>query len=207
MHPNPAFRPDDRTRNLAFARDRAFGLLTANGPDGPLASHVPFALDEAGAQAGMHLVRSTPLARALRDGPVPALLAVSGPDGYLSPDWYGVADQVPTWNYVAVHLRGTLELRPEAEMRTLLDAQSAAFEARLAPKRPWTMDKMPEALVHKLMRQIVPCRLTVASVEGTWKLSQNKPDGVRLRAADAAAASTFGMELDALAALMRAGQA
>ena len=59
---------------------------------------------------------------------------MSGPDSYISPDWYEVPDQVPTWNYVAVHLTGTLELRPQEELLDLLDRQSALFEARVRPE-------------------------------------------------------------------------
>ena len=58
------------------------------------------------------------------------MLAVSGPDSYVSPDWYGTgtADQVPTWNYVAVHIRGTLRRRADETLRAHLDALSARFE-------------------------------------------------------------------------------
>jgi transcriptional regulator len=68
-------------------------------------SHVPFVLNANGTEAELHLVRSNPIARAVT-GPTQAVLAVTGPDGYVSPDWYDTPDQVPTWNYVAVHLRG-----------------------------------------------------------------------------------------------------
>ncbi|MEM8596856.1 MAG: FMN-binding negative transcriptional regulator, partial [Pseudomonadota bacterium] len=45
MHPNPAFRSQETAEALIEARARGFGILTAQGPDGPLASHVPFLLD------------------------------------------------------------------------------------------------------------------------------------------------------------------
>ncbi|MEM8657872.1 MAG: FMN-binding negative transcriptional regulator, partial [Pseudomonadota bacterium] len=48
MHPNAAFRKPTRDQNIAFARERAFGVLTLAGPDGPLASHVPFVLSPDG---------------------------------------------------------------------------------------------------------------------------------------------------------------
>ena len=108
MHPNPIFHTESAERNLAFARARAFGVLAVNGADGPMMAHVPFLIDEDGAQLHLHLVRSNPIARALK-APMQARSAVSGADGYISPDWYGVPDQVPTWNYVAVHLTGVLE--------------------------------------------------------------------------------------------------
>jgi transcriptional regulator len=185
MHPNPAFRRTVRDRNLAFARDRGFGVLAINAPDGPLISHIPFLLDDTGTEVELHLVRSNPIAVAAATDPVPAVLAVSGPDGYISPDWYGLPDQVPTWNYVAVHLRGHLEPVDPADMHATLDRLSAAFEGRLSPKRPWTSAKMQPGTMDRMMRQILPFRLMIAMVDGTWKLNQNKPDAARLAAADA----------------------
>lgn len=203
MHPNPAFRGGSTARNLEFARARGFGVLAVAAEGAPLISHVPFLLNESGDVAELHLVRSNPIVRLLSE-PVAARLAVSGPDSYVSPDWYGVEEQVPTWNYVAVHLAGRLELRPQEEMRGLLDRLSAEFEGRLAPKAPWVADKMqPEGLA-RMMRMIVPCRLHVEDVQGTWKLGQNKPDAARLGAAEAMEDAGVGSEVAALAALMRA---
>lgn len=202
MHPNPAFRGTPTDQNLAFARSRAFGILTVNGADGPVLSHIPFLLSDDGRTADLHLVRSNPIARAL-DAPLPAVIAISGPDGYVSPDWYGVDDQVPTWNYVAVHLRGTLAALPADTMRDMLDRQSGHFETLLLPKTPWTTPKMTPDVLDRMMRQIIPCRLTLSDVQGTWKLNQNKPDDVRLRAADAMAQSGIGTDTAALATLMR----
>lgn len=156
MHPNPAFRQEPSDRNLAFARSRGFGILLVNGPEGPLAAHVPFLLNDDASHAELHLARSNPIARA--GLPALALLAIVGPDACISPDWYGPHDQVPgqvpTRNDVAVHLRGTVVRLPE--------------------------DAMP-----RLMRMILPFRFQVTSVEGTWKLNQNKTPEVRARAAQA----------------------
>ena len=196
MHPNPAFRAVDEARDLAFAARRGFGVLAANGDAAPLLAHVPFVLE--GRSADLHLVRSNPLARAL---PSEATLIVSGPDGYVSPDWYGAADQVPTWNYVAVHLTGTLERLPDDALRPHLDAVSARFE-RALPKQEWTSAKMTPGVMERMMRAIVPARLTVERIDSTWKLNQNKPDAARLAAADAIEAS-HGAGLAELAALMR----
>ncbi|WP_299366992.1 FMN-binding negative transcriptional regulator [uncultured Tateyamaria sp.] len=202
MHPNPVFHTETAQRNLEFARERAFGMLAVNGADGPLMAHVPFLVDADGTQLDLHLVRSNPIARALK-APLQAKIAVSGPDGYISPDWYEVTDQVPTWNYIAVHITGTLEMLPHAQMREMLDRQSAHFEDQLLPKPPWKTDKMTPEVLEKMMRQIVPCRMRIEAVDGTWKLNQNKPDDVRLRAADYVDAYGMGMETRLLAALMR----
>ncbi len=202
MHPNPIFRKTPDARALAFLRERAFGQVTAIGPDGLLAAHVPVLLSDDALTFDLHLVRSNPIARALAD-PLDVLLTVTGPDGYVSPDWYGVTDQVPTWNYVAVQIRGALEVREQDNMRDVLDRQTAHFEDQL-PKPSWTAAKMTPDVLEKMMRQIVPCRLTITDMQSTFKLSQNKPDDVRLRAADAMVQSEIGMETATLAALMRA---
>jgi transcriptional regulator len=201
MHPNPAFRQTPTERNLAFARGRGFGVLTVNGPEGPLAAHIPFLLSEAGDTLDLHLARSNPLARAAL--PAPALLAVSGPDSYISPDWYGIDDQVPTWNYVAVHLRGVLHPLPVEALRGHADALSARFEAELLPKMPWVSSKMSDGVMERMMRMILPFRMEITGVDGTWKLNQNKPQPVRLSAADALDARDGEPAARTLARLMR----
>ncbi|MBO9445945.1 FMN-binding negative transcriptional regulator [Ruegeria sp. R14_0] len=201
MHPNPAFRAEETARHISFARDRAFGVLAVSTESAPLISHVPFLVSEDGTCAELHLVRSNPIARALRL-PGPARIAVSGPDGYVSPDWYGVEDQVPTWNYVAVHLTGQLEQRPQEELLDLLDRQSAFYEARLLPKPPWTTQKMSADALERMMRMIVPFRLRIDDIQGTWKLNQNKPDAARESAAGQIAHNGIGSELEALQKLM-----
>jgi len=204
VHSNPAFRRVSRDRNLRFAAQRGFGVLAIDG-GGPLVSHVPFVLTEDGAAVHAHLVRSNPIARRLREQERAAVLAVSGPDSYISPDWYGAGamDQVPTWNYVAVHIRGTLRRRADETLRAHLDALSARFESELRPKPPWMPSKVSPDQLGKLMRSIMPVELSVESVEGTWKLNQNKEDGVRLRAARHVESDGYGQEAGELALLMR----
>ena len=201
MHPNPAFRQDPDTRNIGFARERGFGALAINGPDGPETSHVPFLLDEDGQLAELHLVRSNPIFRACAD-PTPAVITVTGPDGYISPDWYGIDDQVPTWNYVAIRLRGKLESRPQAELHPMLDRLTAHFENDLQPKKPWTTSKMSPDVMERMMRMIQPFHFKVSDIQGTWKLNQNKSDDVRLSAAEHLRSFGLTPEARVLAALM-----
>ncbi len=202
MHPNPAFRQTPEDQNLQLVRARGFGVMSVNGTDGPLISHVPFIVNAGTDYADMHLVRSNPIVRLLKE-PVRAVIAVSGPDAYISPDWYGAADQVPTWNYVAVHLRGELSLRPQEELRSHLDELAAHFEAQLLPKPPWSNDKMTLDALGRMMRMIVPVRLKVETVDGTWKLGQNKDEAARKGAAEGLEAAGFGLDPQAIACLMR----
>ena len=172
MHPNPAFRKTDTTHNLDFARARGFGMLCVNGAAGPVLAHVPFVMAADGAFVDLHLARSNGI---IAVGlPAVAVLAVSGADHYISPDWYGTADQVPTWNYIAVHLRGVLTPMPPESLEPHLDALSARQEADLAPKPAWTSAKMRDGVMQRMMRMILPFRLMISAVDGTWKLNQNK---------------------------------
>ena len=206
MHPSPQFRKKSRQTNLSWANDRGFGVLALNPGDAssPLLSHIPFLLADDGNFAHAHLSRANPILDILTQGEQPAVLAVSGPDGYISPDWYETdPGQVPTWNYVAVHMRGRLRRRPVEVLRDHLEALSAKFEQRLLPKPPWRIDKVPERQLDALMRAIRPIELEIEAVDGTWKLNQNKPDAARLVAAGHVESGGIGMETQPLAELMR----
>ena len=178
MHANPAFRKTPTEQNLDFARARGLGRLSVNGADGPVTAHVPFLLAANGTHADLHLARSNAIFAPRL--PCRAVLAVSGPDAYISPDWYGVADQVPTWNDVAVHLRGELTPLPFEALEPHSNALSDDFEARLAPKPIWNTAKMTDGVMARMMRTILPFRLTTTGVDGTWKLSPNKTAVARL---------------------------
>lgn len=202
MHPNPVFRRAEKAQNLEFARDRSFGALSINADAGPLIAHVPFQLSEDGTYLEAHLVRSNPIARVLKE-PQKAVIAVSGGDGYISPDWYGTENLVPTWNYVAVHLRGVLRLLPDTELRGILERLSENMEARLAPKPIWKIDKVSDDALAKMLRQIVPIAMDVEAVDGTWKLAQNKPDDARMAAGEALEKTGFGLGYRQIADLMK----
>lgn len=203
MHPNPSFRKESESRNIEFARERAFGTLAISASEGPLLSHVPFLLMDDNKTIELHLVRSNPIVQSLKKEPLKAVISVLGGDSYISPDWYEVDDQVPTWNYIAVHLRGTIELLPQNEIHHLLDRLSASMETRLLPKKPWLSSKMDQDIYEKMLRQIVPLRMAVTKVNGTWKLSQNKPDDVRIKASKGVSAHGMGSELELISRLMK----
>ena len=186
MHPNPAFRKTPEAQNLDFARSRGFGALSVNGPEGPILAHVPFLLAPVGGHVDLHLARSN---RIIAAGlPAKAVLAVTGPDAYVSPDWYGVVDQVPTWNYIAVHLRGELVPLPDEALEPHLNALADEFEVRLLPKPVWKTTKMSNGVMERMMRMILPFRLVISGVEGTWKLGQNKTAAARLGVIEALSA-------------------
>ncbi|MCF6320701.1 MAG: FMN-binding negative transcriptional regulator [Rhizobiaceae bacterium] len=202
MHPNRGFRKAEDQQNIRFAHQRSFGILAVNADNGPLMAHIPFLLSKDGKHLEAHLVRSNPILKLINGG-VDAVLAVSGPDSYVSPDWYGIDNQVPTWNYVAVHLRGKLVKLPSDKLPDHLQRLSDNFEKLLAPKPVWRIDKMETDIFNKMLRMIIPIHLEVTSIDGTWKLGQNKPDEVRISAAKEMADNGIGLEFMQLAGLMK----
>ena len=203
MHPNPAFRKTEKQDAIAFARQRCFGMLSINADPSPLISHIPFQVSQDGSYIETHLVRSNPILRSLSD-PSAAVIAVSGPDAYISPDWYGVEQQVPTWNYVAVHLRGILRRLPQDDLRGVLDRLSGEMERRLLPKPVWGLEKLTDETFAKMSRMIVPIAMDVREINSTWKLGQNKPAGAMMGAAEGLDGSGFGSEVSALSVMMKA---
>src|SRR5579875_1105321 len=186
MHPNAAFRWEDRAAMRALVAEIGFGALFAATPDGPRVAHLPV-IWEGEERLLFHLARGNALARHLAGAT--ALFTVLGPDGYVSPDWYGLdPDQVPTWNYVVVELEGRVEALSEPALVAQIDTLAATQEARLAPKAPWSRDKMDASKFAAMLRGISGFALTVQAWRGTAKLNQNKPVAARRAAADALAA-------------------
>jgi transcriptional regulator len=183
MHPNAAFRWDDRDALRAFAREIGFGMLFAGTPDGPRVAHLPFVfLDDE--RIAFHTARGNGIAKHL-DG-TEALFVVNGPDAYISPDWYELGnDQVPTWNYLALEMQGTVRRMGDDELTAQADALTAEQEARLAPKPEWTRHKMSDGIFAKMRGAIIGFEMRVTAWRSTAKLGQNKPQEARDRVADA----------------------
>ena len=189
MHPNRVFAWEDREAMLGFVADIAFATIAA---EGPVIVHAPV-LVAGPDRLRLHISRGN---RAKLEDKR-AIVSVLGPEAYISPDWYGQDDQVPTWNYLVVEAEGPLRQLDEAELADLLDGLSAAHEARLAPKPVWTRDKMTPGRFEGMLKAIIGYELEIEELRGTRKLGQNKDEAIRRVAA--AGLAPFN---PALAALM-----
>jgi transcriptional regulator len=177
MYTPPMFK-SDRAAGLAFAEARGFGTVCAWDGKKPIASPLPFYLDYADdgtPRAAFHMARGNPLIK-LADGASCWMLAVNGADAYVSPDWYVSPDQVPTWLYQTVHLTGQVRKLSDEELAVQIEVLSAKFEARLAPKPPWTSSKMTAGRLDAMKKAIVGLVMNVEEVEGSFKLNQHKSD-------------------------------
>jgi len=168
------FAESDPVKLHDFIEEHSFGLLVSRVDGLPFASHLPFLLDrEAGAHGLLigHMARANPQWRELA-GP-PALAVFGGPHAYISPRWYEADSVVPTWNYVAVHATGPVELVEDSgALLEIVQRSVALYEAGMP--RPWTLDTSGP-FVDRLLPQIVGFRITIETIEGKWKLNQNHP--------------------------------
>lgn len=197
MHPNNAFRPKQDDLAELFVREIGFAAIFAGTPDGPRVAHTPVVLSEDGRALQFHLARGNALTRHL--GGTTALAVVQGPDAYVSASWYAEADQVPTWNYVAIEMEGVARRLDDDALVALLDALSAQHEARVGANPPWTRAKMNPVLFSKMTGAIAGFEMPITAWRPTIKLSQNKSADERDRIIAGMGATGHG----ALAQLMR----
>lgn len=172
MHPARLFHQTADAELANLVAERGLALIVGMADGRPMVAHAPVLLE--GRRLRFHLSRGNALTRALAAGDARALAVVTGPDAYVSPDWYGVDDQVPTWNYLSVEMEGPVTALDDAGAASVLDDLSARFEAQLAPKPVWTRHKMTPGRFEALLGGIVAFEMTVERFEGIWKLSQNK---------------------------------
>jgi transcriptional regulator len=175
MYVQPQFRMN-RAECLAFAAARGFGLVVAYDGARPVASPLPFHLDygrDGSPRARFHVARGNPMAAlAARGGQW--LIAVSGADAYVSPEWYVSPDQVPTWLYEVVHLSGTVRALP-GPLETV-EAQTQQFEAAKRDDAGWQVDRVTPGRLSAMLKAIVAIEMDVELVEGSAKLNQHKSD-------------------------------
>jgi transcriptional regulator len=175
MYIPTAFAEPDQGKLHDFIEAYSFGLLVSAHGGGPFATHLPFLLErDAGPHGTLvgHMARANPQWHGLDGQDV--LAVFSGPHAYVSPSWYEAENVVPTWNYVAVHARGTFRLVDDpAAVQSILRAAVATFE-RSMPS-PWKLET-GTAYFEKMVRGIVGFRIEIGLVEGKWKLNQNHPE-------------------------------
>jgi len=179
MHPNPAYRSGDQDRFEAMIREIGFGTVFLTTPDGPRAAHVPMLSYGAG-DIRFHLARSNAMTPHLAGSA--ALVTINGPDGYVSPRWYDNRDTVPTWDYAALEMEGTVRSLDDQELETLLHDVIETFERRLEGE-PWLASEASERVWSGLFRGIVGFSLQVEQWRPTFKLSQHKNAAERARIA------------------------
>ena len=112
-----------------------------------------------------HLSRANQQAKSLKDG-VEVLAIFNGPHAYVSSGWYNHAN-VPTWNYIAVHLYGKIRICNDEELHAHLTSLTAHYERNMA--KPQDVSSMPAEMVKTQMKGIIGFQIEVTKIEGKWK--------------------------------------
>jgi transcriptional regulator len=175
MYSPSAFVVDDLAVLHDVIRRRAFVTIAAAIDGAVHFAYAPVVLDPHNGPRGairFHLAIGNPLAK-LADGARIAMSVIAA-DAYISPDWYRKTHTVPTWNYIAVEGEGALQRTSRTELRQLVIDLSAQEEAKLSPKAPWLIGKLPGARVEGLLNGIAGFALPFERLRGKFKLSQDK---------------------------------
>lgn len=200
MHPNKIFSEHDPSVLLDTIQSNPFGLIVVVDEDGrPKVSQAPVLVKVRGDVTFIqfHLARNNNVCKILLNS-LNCLCIFTGPDAYISPDWYGVPDQVPTWNYLSVECEGDIrELKPD-EFIDFLDALSTHFERQLLPKPVWTRSKMKDGMFEAMFNAIIGFELKVTGLRGTTKLNQNKPASARKKVIESLKGNPITLEMKKL---------
>ncbi len=168
---------DDPDEIRRFVESVASAEIVTVGADGtPVATLLPILWSDDGATVIAHMARANPHWREIADSS-PCLAIIAGPQAYISPAWYAAKAEhgrvVPTWNYSAVHLTGTLTVHDDPEWtREAVTALTDRHEQ--TRQEPWAVTDAPPTYIDKNLKAIVGLELTVARVEAKAKLSQNR---------------------------------
>ena len=196
------FAVADRSKMHEFIKNNGFGILFSHTGSEPMASHLPFILDENGGEQGLilgHMARANHQWR-YADGQQ-VLVVFHGPHAYVSPTWYQEADTVPTWNYVAVHASGVFKaVEDRAGIEEIVGRITDYYES--SQPRPWQAD-FSTPYAEQMIQRIVSFQIEITQLQGKWKLNQNHPEGRRRRVSEQL--NTLGGDNDRqIAALMAA---
>lgn len=160
-------------------QQHALGVLFSHGQSGLDANHLPFELMTEQSELGTlhsHVSRNNPIWRDIKDGDEVLIVFRAG-DAYISPQWYPSKhehhQQVPTWNYRAVHAYGTVKIRDDEKyVRGVVARLTRTHEATQA--EPWKMSDAPKDYLEPMLKAIVGIEIEITQLQGKAKLGQNK---------------------------------
>lgn len=154
---------------LNFIRSNSFGILVSHNAN-ILATHIPLELSGDGKILSGHLSKANPQAKALKDEQE-VLCIFNGPHTYISSSWYD-HENVPTWNYIAVQVRGKVSLINGEVLYNRLVELVDKFEA--ASVNPVTVQGMSADYLDRHIKAIVGFDIEIQAIEAAYKLSQNR---------------------------------
>ena len=167
------FAETDPAKLFDFIERNSFGILTSQVAGEPFATHMPFLVErDAGPHGTLvgHVARANPHWQGAAGQTGLAIFA--GPHVYVSPTWYESDNMVPTWNYTAVHVTGTMRIvEDEPGLAAIVGAMVRFYEQSMPT--PWAFAG-ETTYMKRMLSQIVGIRIEIARIEGKFKLNQNR---------------------------------
>lgn len=167
------YEEKDREKVFAFIRENSFGILISIKDGSPIGTHIPLLLGRNAAGEEVltgHISKGNEQKYSLIDG-AKVLAIFCGPHAYVSPRWYTEMN-VPTWDYIAVHVYGTVRIMEGEELKNALSRLVDNYESGMP--RPVKMEEIPEKNLHDDLRGIVGFEIHIGEVQAAYKLSQNR---------------------------------
>lgn len=170
MYTPKYFKNENDQAITDFIRQNGFGILVSSANGNLIATHIPLELSEDGTKLSGHISKGNPQGKdLLQAGDV--LVIFNGPHTYISSSWYNHLN-VPTWNYIAVHVYGTVRIIEGEELFSSLEQLMNKYEKHSAD--PVTVEKLTPAYMQQAMKGVTGFEIAITKIEATHKLSQNR---------------------------------
>jgi len=169
------YEEKDHEKIEAFIRENSFAILISVLDEVPVGTHIPLLQekDDQGRDILIgHISRGNDQKLSLAEG-AKVLAIFPGPHAYVSPRWYTEIN-VPTWNYIAVHVYGTIKIIEGEALRAALSRLVNNYEQH--QPRPVHIGEIPEKQLHAEMRGIVGFQILIEDIQAAYKLSQNRDE-------------------------------
>ncbi|MEC1615482.1 FMN-binding negative transcriptional regulator [Bacillus mojavensis] len=155
-----------------FVQNNSFGTIVTTAQGKPIATHLPLQLMKEGDTYYItgHIAYGNPQWRTF-EACEEVLVMFQGPHAYISSSWYE-KENVPTWNYQAVHVYGTASILNEEELKHDLTMLLQKYEKHR--KNPVLWDKLSPQLLESQLKGIVGFKMKVGEIQASYKLSQNR---------------------------------
>ncbi|HWW40163.1 FMN-binding negative transcriptional regulator [Pedobacter sp.] len=193
------FQFKDQQQVIDFMQHYSFATLVTAKDQLPIATHLPFHIElrDGAVILSSHFAKANPQARELVDRP--ALVVFNEPHAYIAPKNYDKQENVPTWNYIAVHAYGKASILHE-EIQQLELMEKMIFTYDQGYLEQWANLSMTFKL--KMLKGIVAFEITVNDLQAQQKLSQNKTENERKKIIKDLENSKYSTEQD-LASYMK----
>lgn len=155
-----------------FVQNHSFGTIVTTEQGKPIATHLPLGVNKKGDDYYItgHMAYGNPQWRTFETCE-DVLVMFQGPHAYVSSSWYS-HENVPTWNYQAIHMYGKASILEEYELIEELTRMLEKYER--SREEPVLWDKLSPELLETQLKGTVGFRIKVEEIQAAYKLSQNR---------------------------------